>query len=282
MYGNYFTCRHQVTMSLYIHHMNSLQSIMWGGALVHIHFTLQAYAPKQICSPHWTWMSHCTSTVAYIQTPHYCTHPSEIIKLQQFIYHTTAKYVPAMNMPLKCHNYLTCINAGSMPIYMPCMNSLALTKWPDALYTDYNVAWKWCYNPITYTELASGPNQLKEQVLNLTANPTIIYKWNKNKFWNFTWNSNLPASQDNWPQWSLWTFARTLINTRQSSFHDAIKVVKTTISNKSAVRLLYYTTKYSTKHRSMKVKNINQIFNFDKLIKCFIHVYWYCTWSTAQ
>ena len=43
-----------------------LQSIMWPKALVCIHFTLLTYAPEQICLPHCTCMSHCTTTVAYI------------------------------------------------------------------------------------------------------------------------------------------------------------------------------------------------------------------------
>ena len=37
-------------------------------------------SPKKISLTHCTYMSHCTSTVVYILTPHYCTHPSKINK----------------------------------------------------------------------------------------------------------------------------------------------------------------------------------------------------------
>ena len=52
----YFMCRYETPMSVYITHMNSLQSIMWPPALVYIHFRLLACALnkyawhiKQIC-----------------------------------------------------------------------------------------------------------------------------------------------------------------------------------------------------------------------------------------
>ena len=48
MYANYFMCRYETTMSVYMPHMNSLHSTIWPGALVYIHFT-------------------------YMKTPHYCT-----------------------------------------------------------------------------------------------------------------------------------------------------------------------------------------------------------------
>ena len=35
-----------------ITYQNSLQSTMWTGTLIHIHFTLLAYAPEPICLPH--------------------------------------------------------------------------------------------------------------------------------------------------------------------------------------------------------------------------------------
>ena len=59
-----------------------------------------------------------------------------------FIYHPTAKYVPATIMPIKCHiyvicqNYLTGINDGSMLTHMLHMSSQTLTMWPGALYMD--------------------------------------------------------------------------------------------------------------------------------------------------
>ena len=79
-YASYFMYTYETTMSVYIHHMNSLQPIMWPKALVYINFTLLAYVPEQICLLHCTYMSHCISTVVYIETPHYCTHPSKTIK----------------------------------------------------------------------------------------------------------------------------------------------------------------------------------------------------------
>ena len=51
---------------VYIPHMNSLQSTMSPGTLIYIHFTLLAYAPKQICLLNHTHMSHFTTTVVYI------------------------------------------------------------------------------------------------------------------------------------------------------------------------------------------------------------------------
>ena len=50
-----------------------------------------------------------------------------------FIYHTTAKYIPAIIMPLKYHKYGTCPNSvtcsygGRMIIYIPHMRLISLT-----------------------------------------------------------------------------------------------------------------------------------------------------------
>ena len=62
-----------------------------------------ASAPEQTWLPQCTYTSHCTSTVVYIWTPT-LLHTS--IKNQHtatFIYHITAKYVPATNVPIKCN-----------------------------------------------------------------------------------------------------------------------------------------------------------------------------------
>ena len=124
-YANYFVCIYETTMSLFIPHMISVQSIMWPGAMVYIHFTLLTYAPEQICQPHHTYMSHSTSTIVYIYTSHYCTHPLKINKLQHLCTVLLQKYVPRTNIPLKSHkfvicpNYSTCIYRGSMPMYVP-------------------------------------------------------------------------------------------------------------------------------------------------------------------
>ena len=63
---NYFMCRNERTMSVYIPHMNSQQLIMWPKALVCIHFNILVYAPEEICMLHCRYMSHCTSSVVYI------------------------------------------------------------------------------------------------------------------------------------------------------------------------------------------------------------------------
>ena len=96
--------------------MNSIQSILWPGALVYAYYTLLEYAPEHICLPHCTYMSHCISYVVYIQTSHNYTYPTKVNKLQHLFTIPTAKYVPATNIPLKCYinaicpNYLMCIN----------------------------------------------------------------------------------------------------------------------------------------------------------------------------
>ena len=48
-YANYFMCRYETTMSVYVPHMNSLQSIMLPEALEYVYFTLMVYAHEQIC-----------------------------------------------------------------------------------------------------------------------------------------------------------------------------------------------------------------------------------------
>ena len=53
---------HGTAISVYKPHMKSLQSTVCPGTLVYIHFTL-AYTPEQICLPHCTLRSYCTTTV---------------------------------------------------------------------------------------------------------------------------------------------------------------------------------------------------------------------------
>ena len=53
-------------MSVYIPHMNSMQSIVQAGTLLYLHLTLLAYAPEQACLPHLICISHCTNAVAYM------------------------------------------------------------------------------------------------------------------------------------------------------------------------------------------------------------------------
>ena len=77
---------------------------MWSGALVYMHFTSLLYA----------WNKYV------FHTAHICTgYISQKEETATFIYHVIATYVPATNVPLKCHihticvNYSTCIRWGN-------------------------------------------------------------------------------------------------------------------------------------------------------------------------
>ena len=72
-HANYFVCRYETSLSLHVPHIHSLQWTMCLGALVYMHSTLQAHATDQICLPSCTCISHCISTVVYMQTPHLFT-----------------------------------------------------------------------------------------------------------------------------------------------------------------------------------------------------------------
>ena len=109
--------KYETTMSVYIPHMSSVQSIMWPEAGIHtfhiagtclwtvLPATLDIYDPLY---------SSCRlstdPTLLHISTKNQHT--------TTFIYHTSEKYMPATNMPLKCQlndkcpNYLMCINWG--------------------------------------------------------------------------------------------------------------------------------------------------------------------------
>ena len=85
--------------------LNSLQSTMWPGTLVYIHFmfsicpwinmaaTLLLYVPL-------------TATVVYMLTPYYCIYKSKERKktLQSLNHHAIAISVPSINIALKCQN----------------------------------------------------------------------------------------------------------------------------------------------------------------------------------
>ena len=64
-YTNYFMCIYETTMLVYLSDMNSTQWI-WAWSLICIHSTLLAYAPEEICLPHCTYLSYCTSIVDYV------------------------------------------------------------------------------------------------------------------------------------------------------------------------------------------------------------------------
>ena len=65
-YANCFRYSYEITISVHIPHMDSVQSIMWPVATVYIHFTLLAYATESICQLHCTYMPQCISTLVYI------------------------------------------------------------------------------------------------------------------------------------------------------------------------------------------------------------------------
>ena len=68
---------------------------------IHV-FHITGICPKLICLQHCTHISCCTSTVVYIQTPHYYTHPSKI-NILQYLFMTLLQicaknqYVPLMS-----------------------------------------------------------------------------------------------------------------------------------------------------------------------------------------
>ena len=79
-------CTYGTAVSIYMLHNDLLQSTMWPGTLVWMHFTFLAYAIEKICLPNHTYMSNCTTTMVYIQTQHYCTCKSKkIYKLHLLI-----------------------------------------------------------------------------------------------------------------------------------------------------------------------------------------------------
>ena len=98
--------------------------------------------PINTYASHTAYKFHCISTVVDILTQNYCTYQSKKQKYTTLIYYAITIYVSATNMPQKCHiyaicaNYSMCINVGSMPMYIPHMNSLTSIMWPGTLYAD--------------------------------------------------------------------------------------------------------------------------------------------------
>ena len=78
-YARYFICRYDTTMSVYLPHKNSMQWTMWPWPLACIHSTWVIYAPEQVSWPHCTFVSHCSITVVYIETPYSNTDPLKSI-----------------------------------------------------------------------------------------------------------------------------------------------------------------------------------------------------------
>ena len=122
-------CRYQTTMSVNIPHMNSMQSIMWPQTLVYIHFTSFAYAPEKICLPCCAYMLHCTNTILYMQTTHYCTWELKQRQSATFNYYDIVMYKPITVIPLKCHIY----------IYIPHMPITSSADTRHFLYASYKL-----------------------------------------------------------------------------------------------------------------------------------------------
>ena len=129
-------CRHQTSMSACIPHIDWPQLKIWLQALLYIHFILLAYVPEQISPWHHTNMP----TSLRMQTtckPHISLCTSQ--KTATVIYHAINMHVPTTNMLLKCHIYATYVSyfinkyEPTMSVYMPHMNSMQATMWPEAL-----------------------------------------------------------------------------------------------------------------------------------------------------
>ena len=82
-----------------------------------------AYASEHICLPHHICRSHCTNNIVYMETPKNCTFKSHKIMNCNFII-----YVPATNMPLKCHIW-------QQPICLPHCTCVPLNYY-CSLHTD--------------------------------------------------------------------------------------------------------------------------------------------------
>ena len=96
------SCVHETTTSVYMPHMDPLQSTMWPRTLVYIsHYW---HMPLKTCLPHHRYMSHRTTNVIYILTPHYWTYKS---KKQLLIY---------ILLPYISHQQVCPLNATYMPI----------------------------------------------------------------------------------------------------------------------------------------------------------------------
>ena len=143
-----------------------LQSARWPGALVHIishywHMPLTAAChTAHICS---------TARLLYSAYSPYIT--AHIIKNQltaTFIYHTTAKYLPATHMPLKCQMpKLLDVNLWWKYANIYAMDEVAVIN-DIARTAVYRWWWCWCWcqqqwwwwhSMITYTESATWVNQ---------------------------------------------------------------------------------------------------------------------------
>ena len=116
---------------------------IWPGALVYMHSKLMAYAHDQnmpvilqkYLPLHCYCSLHTNPTFLHISM-------KKINNLQHLFTTLLQNMCQQQICPSNatCPNCSTCTNWGSMPIYMPYMNLLALIMWPGVLYTYNNDA----------------------------------------------------------------------------------------------------------------------------------------------
>ena len=98
--------------------------------LCKLQLTILSHACEQICLPHCTCMSHCTTTIVYMMIPNDC---KNIVQKQQI--HNIPSYCTSSVTCATCTNYLMRINGQNVSMYLQHMNSMASKRWPRALYT---------------------------------------------------------------------------------------------------------------------------------------------------
>ena len=124
------SCTYETTMSVYRPHMNSVQLIMWPGALVYISQYCLMPLNKYAC--HIAQLCPTTPLLRFTDKPTLLHIFIKNKSTATFVYHAIFKYVPVTYMPLKCQrycicpNYLMCTDGQSMLIYVPHMKLLPL------------------------------------------------------------------------------------------------------------------------------------------------------------
>ena len=103
--------------------MNTVQSPVWSGALLNIHFTQLAYAPEQICLPHHTFISHCTNTVLYVDPILLHTQIKKKQLTATLIYHINGIHMPHMHI-------ISCAYETTVSVHIPHVSSMQSIMWP--------------------------------------------------------------------------------------------------------------------------------------------------------
>ena len=124
--ANYFMCRNQTTMSVYVHHRNSMQSTVSPESFIYLHFTLLVYASEQIYLSNYTCRFYSTNNDLHVDSILLFIY----VKACNFIYHAIAIHVQTTHILLKCHIYATyviyfmCKYETTMSVYIPHMISM--------------------------------------------------------------------------------------------------------------------------------------------------------------